>query len=266
MYKLGLLGAGKMGQSIIRGVLNTKLYQMQDILVFDTNELILESLGKEHFNIGKSEVEIYEMVDIILFAIKPQNFEEVLLQLQHLKKEILVISIAAGIKTDYIKSFLKTKKIIRVMPNTPALVGKGATAISRTLEVSDEEFEIAKKIFSSIGVVEEVKEEQMDDIIPVNGSLPAYVYYYLQGYINSAVSRGIDYDVALNLAAHTLIGSAHMILDTNKSLDELIKDVCSPGGATIEGLNVLVNNNLHGIINDASIKCVEKSIKLGDKK
>ena len=151
------------------------------------------------------------------------------------------------------------------MPNTPALISSGATAIARDENVDEETFNKVKKIFESIGIVEEISEDKMNEIIPVNGSMPAYLYYFVKAFIDAAVEEGIDYEVAKRLACESVIGSSKMILETNKSIDELIKDVCSPGGATLEGLYVFNENKMDEIIKKASKACVDKAYDLSTK-
>ena len=148
------------------------------------------------------------------------------------------------------------------MPNTPALISCGATAIARGENVDEETFSNVKEIFSSIGVVEEINENKMNEIIPINGSMPAYLYYFVQAFIEQGVKDGIDYEVAKKLACEAVIGSAKMILETDKSIDQLIKDVCSPGGATLEGLYVFENEKFKETIYKASIACVNKAYDL----
>ena len=125
------------------------------------------------------------------------------------------------------------------MPNTPALLQYASTAIAKDKNVDDETFENVKKIFSSIGFVEEISEDKMNEIIPVNGSMPAYLYYFVEAFLEEAVNEGLDYEVSKKLACEAIIGSCKMIMESGKPTDELIKDVCSPGGATLAGLKVL---------------------------
>ncbi|MDD3349046.1 MAG: pyrroline-5-carboxylate reductase, partial [Bacilli bacterium] len=173
------------------------------------------------------------------------------------------ISIAAGITIDFLREYLGDQKYIRVMPNTPALIGMGATAISKSAEVDVKTFEKVKTIFESIGMVKEIDEEKMNGIIPLNGSMPAYLYYFIQGFIESAVKEGIDYSIAKDLACHAVIGSANMILQTDRTIDELINDVCSPKGTTIAGLEVLKKRKFLEIIDEASQACIKRSKELG---
>ena len=239
-YKLGILGLGKMGSSILYGIIKSNLYTKEDILLYDVNEEIKSKLLNEGFKFSDDEQQLIDNIEMLLIAIKPQMFK-ILNNLNVDNIKLTVISIAAGKTIKNLQDIFGNQKFIRVMPNTPSLISYGATAIARGENVDEETFSNVKTIFSSIGVVEEIKENQMNEIIPINGSMPAYLYYFVQAFIEQAVKDGIDYEVAKRLACEAVIGSAKMILETNKPIDELIKDVCSPGGATLEGLYVLEN-------------------------
>ena len=175
----------------------------------------------------------------------------------------IIVSIAAGITTKKIETLLDKKaKVIRVMPNTPALLQYASSAIAKDKNVDDETFKNVKKIFSSIGFVEEISEDKMNEIIPVNGSMPAYLYYFVEAFLEEAVNEGLDYEVSKKLACEAIIGSCKMIMESGKPTDELIKDVCSPGGATLAGLKVLEDEEFKKIIKDAYKACVKRAYEL----
>lgn len=262
-YKLGILGLGKMGSSILYGIIKSGLYKKEEILLYDVNEETKIKLTEESFTFSDSEQQLIDNIETLLIAIKPQMFK-VLNELNTNNLNITVISIAAGKTIKNLQDIFGNQKFIRVMPNTPALISSGATAIARGENVDEETFSKVKQIFASIGVVEEIKEEKMNEIIPINGSMPAYLYYFVQAFIEQGVKEGIDYEVAKKLACEAVIGSAKMILETNKSIDELIKDVCSPGGATLEGLYVLENEKFKEIIYKSSIACVKRAYDLSE--
>ena len=175
---------------------------------------------------------------------------------------LVVVSIIAGKTIEDLKDIFNNQIFIRVMPNTPSLINCGASAISRPKNVDDETFKKVLDIFTSIGIVEEIDDSLMNQIIPVNGSMPAYIYYFIKCFIEDAVNNGIDYKVAKHLATSTIIGSCKMIQQTNKPIDELIKDVCSPKGATLEGLKVFEENNLDEIVKKASKACIDRAYEL----
>jgi pyrroline-5-carboxylate reductase len=263
---IGLIGAGKMGTSIIKGLVQKGLYQPYQFLVYDVDATKVYELASQGFHTGKSEIDVYTSADVLILAIKPQNFPEVLAKLSPVnpKSNLLILSIAAGIKISYLQNALgSNKKIIRIMPNTPALISQAATVISRSQNVTDQELVIAFNIFDAIGITYEIDEAQMDDVIPANGSLPAYVYYFIQAFMRSSVARGINEELAKKLICQTFIGSAKMALESDRPLDELIKDVCSPGGTTIEGIKVFDAQKLQAIIDEACVACANRSRALG---
>ncbi|MDD4056456.1 MAG: pyrroline-5-carboxylate reductase [Bacilli bacterium] len=262
-YKLGLLGIGKMGSSILNGVINSKLYQKEEVLLFDINEEVKKLYEEKGYEIASDENEVIQKSDMVILALKPQAFTQTLKKIKVTPQNTVFISIAAGITIDFLREYLGDQKYIRVMPNTPALIGMGATAISKSAEVDVKTFEKVKTIFESIGMVKEIDEEKMNGIIPLNGSMPAYLYYFIQGFIESAVKEGIDYSIAKDLACHAVIGSANMILQTDRTIDELINDVCSPKGTTIAGLEVLKKRKFLEIIDEASQACIKRSKELG---
>lgn len=260
-YKLGILGLGKMGSSILFGIIRSNLYSKDEVLLYDVNEEVKNDLKSKGFKFSCNEQELVENVDTLLIAIKPQMFYK-LKELNYSNLSLTVVSIAAGKTIANLQEIFGNQKFIRVMPNTPALISSGATAIARGENVDEETFSKVKQIFASIGVVEEIKEDKMNEIIPINGSMPAYLYYFVQAFIEQGVKDGIDYEVAKKLACEAVIGSAKMILETDKSIDQLIKDVCSPGGATLEGLYVFENEKFKETIYKASIACVNKAYDL----
>lgn len=255
-YKLGMLGVGNMGGSILEGIIKSSIYNKEEIFLYDVNSNVVEKYKKAGIAFSKDEKELVENVEILILAIKPQ----MLSCLENIKFKIsnlVIVSIVAGKTVENLEEIFGKQKFIRVMPNTPALIKKGATAISRTSDIDDETFEIVKKMFSSIGIVEEIPDVLMNEVIPLNGSMPAFLYYFAKCFIDKAVKDGIEYDVAKNLACEAIKGSADMILESGKDIDTLIKDVCSPKGATLEGLKVFEEENEKEIIEkvaDATIK------------
>ena len=263
-FKLGILGLGKMGSSILSGIIKSSVYNNNEILLFDINDEIIKKYKNLGFEFSNSEKELIENVEILIIAIKPQMFYK-LKEIKFKDLDLVIVSIAAGKTINDLKEIFGNQKYIRVMPNTPALISYGATAIARDDNVDNDTFNKVKNIFNSIGIVEEILEEKMNEIIPVNGSMPAYLYYFAQGFIENAISNGIDYKVAKTLVCESIIGSAKMILETNKSIDELIKDVCSPGGATLEGMRALDEGNFKEVINNTCKACIDKAYDLSKK-
>jgi pyrroline-5-carboxylate reductase len=262
-YQLGILGLGKMGSSILSGIIKSKIYQKEEILLFDVNDEIKKKYTELGYIFSDNEQTLIDNVEMLILAIKPQMFK--VLNNLKIKDDLVVISIAAGKTIKDLEEIFGKQQFIRVMPNTPSLISYGATAITKSENVLEETFKKAKNIFSSIGIVEEIDESLMNEIIPVNGSMPAFLYYFVEAYIDDATSYGIPYETAKHLACEAVIGSAKMILETGKPIEELINDVCSPGGATLEGLRVLKENNFQEIIKKSNKACIKRAYELSNK-
>lgn len=262
-YQLGILGLGKMGSSILSGIIKSKIYQKEEVLLFDVNDELKKKYSDLGYKFSDSEQALIDNVEMLILAIKPQMFK--VLNNLKINNDLVVISIAAGKTIKDLEEIFGKQQFIRVMPNTPSLISHGATAITKSANVLEETFNKAKNIFESIGVVEEIDESLMNEIIPVNGSMPAFLYYFVEAYIDDATSCGIPYESAKRLACEAVIGSAKMILETGKPIEELINDVCSPGGATLEGLRVLKENNFQEIIKESNKACIKRAYELSNK-
>lgn len=262
-YQLGILGLGKMGSSILSGIIKSKIYQKEEVLLFDVNDELKKKYSDLGYKFSDSEQSLIDNVEMLILAIKPQMFK--VLNNLKINNDLVVISIAAGKTIKDLEEIFGKQQFIRVMPNTPSLISYGATAITKSANVLEETFNKAKNIFESIGVVEEIDESLMNEIIPVNGSMPAFLYYFVEAYIDDATSCGIPYESAKRLACEAVIGSAKMILETGKPIKELINDVCSPGGATLEGLRVLKENNFQEIIKESNKACIKRAYELSNK-
>lgn len=258
-YKLGILGIGNMGGSILNGILNASIYNKEDVLIYDIDQTKLNVFC--NIKAATSEKEIIENVDKLILAIKPQMMN-VLKSIDFNNSNLIVISIVAGKTVSDLKDIFGDVKIVRVMPNTPCLINEGATALSRSSNVTDYEFNEVKKMFSSIGLAVEIPDNLMNEIIPVNGSMPAFLYYFAKCFIEKAVKDGIDYSTAKALCVQGIIGSAKMIEKSDKSIDELIKDVCSPKGATLEGLKVFEKYNTKEILEEVSNATINRAYEL----
>ena len=258
-YKLGILGIGNMGGSILNGIINASIYNKEELLIYDIDKSKLDKFND--IDIASNEKDLIENVDMLLLAIKPQMIN-ILKEITFKNNNLLVISIVAGKTMENLKDIFGDVKIVRVMPNTPCLINEGATSLSRLNNVTDEEFAKVEKIFSSIGLALEIPDNLMNEIIPVNGSMPAFLYYFAKSFIDKAVKDGIDYEIAKALCVQGIIGSAKMIKESSKSIDDLIKDVCSPKGATLEGLHVFDKYNTSKIIEEVSDATINRAYEL----
>jgi len=257
MYKLGIIGVGKMGGSILKGIISSNLMKKEDILLCFHSEDSMTKYKNDGYQVTCDINDIYKDCEVILLSIKPQSFDQSLIGSKEYDfSNKGVISVAAGVSISYLEEYFKNASIIRSMPNTPSLIGCGVTTICYNYE--SRYTSLAKDIFSSIGSCYVVKENQMDETLPLNGSMPAYLYYFAKQFIDNAVSQGIDYQTAKQLTANSIIASANMILTQEDDIETLIKNVCSKGGTTIEGLKKL-DDRFTSSLEDCYKSCVKRS-------
>lgn len=261
---IGFIGGGNMAGAIIEGILRNKVYTPDQVAVFDVNRDKYPKFEKLGVATEQSIKSLVSDCSIIVLAVKPQNYEEVLAECSGNVNGKLIVTIAAGISTAYVKTKAGGGcQVVRAMPNTPLLLGEGATALCREPEVTDQNFEIIRKIFEAGGIVCVLPEEKMNAVISVNSTSPAYVYLFAKAVIEGGRKQGIDEETSKELFAKTLIGSAKMITDSGKSPDELIKMVASPGGTTLKALEALYEHDVEGAIVDAMLRCTKRAGELG---
>lgn len=261
-FKLGVIGSGFMSRAIISGVIGSKILEETDICVSDKFEDALSVYSNTSVTATTDNSFVVENSEFVLFAVKPQSLDEVLSSLVDCCPE-KVISIMAGVKKDKFKNRFEQVKIARCMPNTPCSLGSGAIGADLSDFTDEQDKDFIKSILSSLGVVVEVKEDLLNAVTGISGSSPAYFYLFVKHLVESGVKQGLSYEDAENLAAATMIGSGKMILkNKDKTLDELIKAVCSKGGTTIEAVNVFENEDLGGTVQKAVDACVRRSKEL----
>lgn len=263
MIKLGIIGCGNMANAIIRGAFK-KMPDKISFVGYDIDPQKTASLSDTGLVAVDSAKKVIAQSDYILFSVKPQNFPEMFEKIKDLDlKDKVFISIAAGITAKAIKEALNfDAKIVLVMPNTPLLLGVGATAMAMVEPTKREEFEIVKLIFECAGIVCEIPSDKLCEIIPINGSSPAFLYEYAKGFIRYGEENGIPYETGLKLFCQTMRGAADMMENSGKDIDELIKMVSSKGGTTIAGLSALSDGNLQTIIEECCKKCVTRAYEL----
>ncbi|MDR1571296.1 MAG: pyrroline-5-carboxylate reductase [Clostridiales Family XIII bacterium] len=263
--RLGFIGAGNMGGAIIRGYIAATPGGAAAVSAYDKNgEKLAEIAGSLGIRAAGGVAELAAASDIVMLAVKPTNFEDVLPELAPaLRQGHTVVSMAAGISIAYIEGFLGAdRKIVRIMPNTPAMVGESMTAVSRNANLGDDEFEGVMAVFSTIGRAAEVDESLMDTVVGVSGSSPAYAYMFIDALAKGAAGRGMDEAAARTFAAQATLGAAKMVLETGVDPVVLCQNVCSPGGATIEAVEVLRRRGFEGIVAEALEAAAEKSKRL----
>jgi pyrroline-5-carboxylate reductase len=263
---IGFIGGGKMGEALLGGIVSQKLIQASKITVSDTLVKRLKELEKAYgVQTTQDSKQVLQSSDILILAVKPQNITEVLETISGLSCQgKLIISIAAGIPTKLIETHFKKKvRVIRVMPNTPALIGEGATALARGTHATEADLDLARHIFDAVGITVVVKEELMDAVTGLSGSGPAYGFLIIEALADAGVYLGLSRDIALKLSAQTMLGAAKLCLTGNKHPAELKDMVTSPGGTTIAGLKMLEEGKLRATLMTAVEAAAMRSKALG---
>ena len=260
--RLGFIGTGNMAGAIMGGIIKKGILKPEDILGSDLSE---EGRNRTKDTYGikvtDSNLEVVDNTDIFVLSVKPQYYPEVIKEIKdHVRKDQLVITIAPGKTLKWLEEmFEKEVKIVRTMPNTPALVGEGMTAACANKYVTEDEMNKALELLKSFGEVEVVNENLMDVVVSVSGSSPAYVYMFIEAMADAAVADGMARDKAYKFAAQAVLGSAKMVLETKKHPGELKDMVCSPGGTTIEAVRVLEREGFRSSVIEAMKRCAEIS-------
>jgi pyrroline-5-carboxylate reductase len=260
--KIGFIGSGNMGSAMIKGIVSSNLVESKDIYVSDIDEIKLKTIKEKlGVNVTTKSKELVANVDIIVLSVKPNIYSIVLNEIKNeIKDDMLIITIAAGISIDFVENIIgNDKKIIRTMPNTPALVNEGMAAICPNKNINEDELKLVVSIFESFGKAEVLKEYLIDSVIAVSGSSPAYVFKFIEAMADGAVLGGMPRDKAYKFAAQAVLGSAKMVLETGMHPAELKDMVCSPGGTTIEAIASLEKNRFSGTVIEAMEKCMDKS-------
>jgi pyrroline-5-carboxylate reductase len=267
--KLGLIGCGKMGGALLKGALKASLVKAKDITLHDKIPAAVKALQSESpaAKGAKSAVEVVTLSQVVVLAVKPQDMQTLLQGLTKDPKvkleKCLFLSIAAGITLKQLESWLGGQaRVIRAMPNTPALVLAGAAAFARGQHATDADAELATKVLGAVGIAQEVPEKLLDAVTGLSGSGPAYVYTVIEALADGGVLMGLPRATALQLAAQTVAGAAQMVLQTGKHPGVLRDEVTSPGGTTIAGLEQLEANGLRNALIQAVRKATERSKEL----
>jgi pyrroline-5-carboxylate reductase len=263
--KLGFIGSGNMARAIIGGIIERGIMAPGDIVasspVSEERKLVSDTFGIE---VVESNSYVIDNSDIVFFAVKPNVIPVVVEEIKDIvTDDKLIISIVAGKTLEWYKeAFGRTFKLIRTMPNTPALVGEGMTGVSPNEAVKEEDLEKAMKLLSSFGKAEVIPEKLMDAVVSVSGSSPAYVFMMIEAMADGAVKLGMPRDKAYTFAAQAVMGSAKMVLETGRHPAELKDMVCSPAGTTIAAVQVLEEAGFRAGLIDAMEACAEVSRSL----
>ena len=261
--KLGFIGNGNMGYAILKGILDKKVLEPSDAAVCDPSVYALERAEKMGVKTYPDTVALAENCDIVLAAIKPQDAPAVFSTIGNAMKGKLLISIVAGIETAVIRNSLGTDevRILRVMPNTPALVGEGVFGLNAQTDALPEERELADSWFSSIGSVYWIAEKLFPVLTSLSGGGPAFVAMFIEALADGGVKYGLKRKDAVEIAAKTVLGSAKLILQENMHPAQLKDNVCSPAGTTIEGVQALEEGAFRATV----IRAVEESTLKADR-
>ncbi|UCG78177.1 MAG: pyrroline-5-carboxylate reductase [Nitrospirota bacterium] len=261
--KIGFIGGGKMAEAIIKGLRDGGV---RDLVFYDRSSSRTKYIKKEYKIKGsKNNTEVVKSSDVILLAVKPGDAGKVARSIKaDITKDKLIVSVAAGISMAYLRYNLGTDRIIRVMPNTPAFVGKGITAIAASPMNLKKDITLVQKIFESVGDVILLDEKYIDAVTALSGSGPAFVSLFVESLIDGAVRMGLNRADALTLALSTVEGSIEM-LKSGISTSKLRDMVTSPGGTTAEGLFVLERDGFKGLIIDCIESACEKAAEISQK-
>jgi pyrroline-5-carboxylate reductase len=264
---LGIIGGGNMGEALIAGITQSRLLSPTEILFFEPRLDRREYL-RERFRVSPvgANKDLVSHAPTLILAVKPQSAPEVLSEIApFIKRYHLLISICAGVPLDYIQSFFQIPmRMVRAMPNTPALIQKGATALAPSPEAKAEDLSTAEAIFQAVGITAIVKESQMDAVTGLSGSGPAYVFAVIEALAAGGVKEGLSQEVALNLTTQTVLGAAHLIQATAQHPAILRDQVCTPGGTTMAGLYAMEEGGFRLALMNAVIAAAQRSKQLGE--
>lgn len=266
--KIGFVGAGNMGYAMIRSIAQSNIVTADKIYVYDLDmEKLTKLKGEIGINILNSAEEVVAKCEIIIIAVKPNVVESVLEGCKNSfdSKKILV-SVAVGVPIKFYKKIIgEDKKVIRTMPNTPALVGEGMTLVSPDDSIGKDELDDVMKIFNCFGKAELLDEKLMSEVTALTSSSPAYVFMFIEAMADAAVLSGLPRNLSYKLAAQAVLGSAKMVLETGKHPGELKDMVCSPAGTTIEAVSTLEKNKFRYAVIEAMDVCTKKAREIGRK-
>jgi len=264
--KIAFLGGGNMAEALIKGMLSAKTTTADNITVTDVSPERLAHLTKTYGVLSrKVNADAVKDAGIVILSVKPQVIDKVLAEIApNVDEKKLIISIAAGVTLSTIESLLAHKThVVRVMPNTPALVLAGAAALAGGGHATSDDLALAQRIFSSVGRAVIVEERLMDAVTGLSGSGPAYVFMMIEALADAGVKVGLPRALSLELSAQTVFGAAKMVLETGEHPGKLKDMVASPGGTTIEGLHALEKGKLRATLMNAVEAATERSKELG---
>lgn len=260
--KTGFIGCGNMGSAMMRGILHSGKCPAEEIMASDAVRKALDDRKKElGILITEDNREVAKFAEVLFLSVKPQYYHSVIEEIRDVvSEEKIVVTIAPGKTLKWLEDeFGKSVKIIRTMPNTPAMVGEGMMGMCPNENVSESDINLVRDICGGFGSTEIVGESLMDVVTAVSGSSPAYVFMFIEAMADAAVAGGMPRAQAYKFAAQAVLGSAKMVLETGKHPGELKDMVCSPGGTTIEAVRVLEEKGMRSAVFEAVKACIQKS-------
>jgi pyrroline-5-carboxylate reductase len=265
---VAVIGAGNIGRAMIGGMIRSERIAPDQVIATRRTEAALDAMADEFpgLRTSTSNVDAVRNATIIVLTIKPQSRSEVVTEIrEHVSRDALVVSVLAGVTTERLQmAFGSEQPVVRVMPNTPALVDEGATAIAGGAFATDEHMESVRHMFEAVGEVVSTREELMDAVTGLSGSGPAYVYMFIEALTDAGVQQGLSRDVAARLAAQTVYGAAKLVIDTGKHPAILRDEVTTPGGTAIAAVSELESRGLRTTIINAVNTATERSKALNE--
>ncbi|CAK9319590.1 unnamed protein product [Citrullus colocynthis] len=266
-YRLGFIGAGKMAESIAKGIVQSGLLPPSRISTAvhsnPSRRIAFESFG---VRVLPKNDNVVEESDVVIFSVKPQVVKNVVLKLRPLLSgKKLLVSVAAGVKLKDLQDWAGHNRFIRVMPNTPAAVGEAASVMSLGEGAIKEDGQLIAKLFGSVGKIWEADEKLFDAITGLSGSGPAYIFLAIEALADGGVAAGLPRELAMGLASQTVLGAASMVTKTGKHPGQLKDDVTSPGGTTIAGIHELEKGGLRGMFMNAVVAAAKRGQELSPK-
>lgn len=262
-YKLGFIGAGKMAESIARGVVRSGILPPNRITTSHSNPIRRQAFESFGVHLLPRNDDVVEESDVVIFAVKPQVVKDVVLQLRPLlSRKKLLVSIAAGVKLKDLQDWAGHSRFIRVMPNTPSAVGVAASVLSLGGAATEQDGDLIAELFGSVGKIWKADEKLFDAITGLSGSGPAYIYLAIEALADGGVAAGLPRELALGLASQTVLGAASMATSSGKHPGQLKDDVTSPGGTTIAGIHELEKGGFRGILMNAVVAAARRSREL----
>lgn len=266
MKKIGFIGAGSIADSLLTGFINKNLVTSENLIISNRQNLDRLQYFEETFQCRttQSKQEVMEKSEIVFLLMKPKDAKQSLQELSpFIKKTHIFVSVIAGLEISSIKEFLRTNNsIIRVMPNTSASIGLAATAMCACSHTDEQTYAYIVELFQSVGYVAQVEEKHMNAVTGLSGSGPAFLYYFVEGMLESGIKLGLDKTTTQELVYQTILGAAHMLSESQKSPQILRKEVTSPNGTTQAGLEVLDKYDFHKAINSCITRATERSKEL----